>query len=135
MSRLDSAVVAACLLLSACATNQTPAQAAASLVTAVHKSCAAAQPFIDQAPTIYATLTPADQAALPLADITKATDAFGKVCSAGTLEPLTVASVSKTVFPVLVKLVDASHLPPEQKAASALALLIAQGALNAALAQ
>lgn len=132
MSRIDLAVIAACLMLSACTTvPQTPAD----LVTAVHKSCAAAQPFIDQVPAIYASLTPVDQAALPLVDITKATDEFGKVCSAGAPEPLTVASVAKVAFPLMVKLVDASKLPAEQKSAAALALLFAQAGLNAALAQ
>lgn len=137
MKRIALAAAAVCLILSGCAgqVTQTPAQAAANLLTAVHKSCAAAQPFIDQVPTVYATLSPEDQAALPMANITKVTDAFGTLCSAGTPEPLTVTGVTKALFPVMIKLVNASSLAKDKKAEATIAFGLAQSYINVALAQ
>jgi hypothetical protein len=137
MKRIALAAAAVCLILSGCADQvaQTPAQASASLLTAVHKSCAAAQPFIDQVPTIYATLTPEDQVALPMKDITKVTDAFATLCSTGAPEPLTVTSVTKALFPVMIKLVNTSSLAKDKKAEATIALGLAQSYINVVTAQ
>lgn len=128
------AAVAAALLLSACAstgTVKTPAEIQANLAVQMQKACAVAQPTIASMQSMQSQLTVDQQA-----DLAKAAEVAAHVCTANLPPaPQTIAEFVQAAFPVVIKIVDASPLLPQDKALASIALTAAQIGLSAALAQ
>lgn len=128
------AAVAAACVLSACAVDartRTPAAIAADLTRQVGQACAVVQPTIATLQAQPAQLTD-DQ----LADLSKAADLAGKVCTMPIITaPTSIADLAQFAVPVVIRIINASPLLPADKAAVSLALNAAQLALSAVLAQ
>lgn len=134
---LAAALAAGALLLSGCATTattQTPAQIQANLASQVKKACSVVQPTIVSLQAQTAVLTE-DQ----ISDLTNAATLADKVCTAvadaTAVEPASISDFIQAAFPVIIKIVNAAPIDPASKASASAALVVAQVALSAALAQ
>jgi hypothetical protein len=129
-------------LFGACSTTatQTPAQALTNLQLQVTKQCTVVQPFLLSMLAMQSQLSPD-----AVTYLQEASTDLAKGCLIATASPASGVAVTfsladigtlvNTGFPSLIKVVDASTLDKDKKAAAEIAITAAQLAISTALAE
>lgn len=136
------AVCFVALVLAACgiASTQTQAQAITNLQLQVTKQCTVVQPFLVSMLAMQSQLSPD-----AVTYLSEASADVAKGCLIATASPASgvavtfslsdVGTMVNTGFPSLIKVVDASTLDKDKKAAAEIAITAAQLAVSTALAE